>query len=301
MPRTDPTTLLLFAAIVRTGSFSAAARSIGVVKSSASKRIAALEAGMGVKLLRRTTRKVVPTSEGLRVYEGAARLADAFVGAELALDRAASGDAGTIRMSAPITFGHMFLVPMLKSFLDQNPEITIDLVTEDRFVDVITGGFDLVIRVGKLPQGDYTARKLTSSRVVVCASPEYLARRSTPETPADLAAHNCLRYSLVAAETEWRFGDVTAPVSGNLIVSDGTVLRQAAVAGLGIAVLPSFIVAAELAAGRLVSVLEARRRADFGVYAVHADGPKLAGRVRRLVQYLVKELRAPDWEQRARL
>lgn len=298
MQNVDPLTLLIFAAIVRTGSFSAAAKSMGVVKSSASKRIAGLEASMGVKLLRRTTRKVIATSEGLDVYEGASRLADAFVVAGQALDRAASGDAGTIRLSAPVTLGHMFLVPIMKSFLEQNAGIAIDLVTEDRFVDVVTGGFDLVIRVGQLPAGDYTSRKLASSRVVVCASPDYLARRGTPATPLDLAEHNCLRYGLVAAATEWRFRGVLAPAAGNLVVSDGTVLRQAALAGVGIAVLPSFMVAAELESGRLVAVLEGRRRGEFGIHAVHADGAKLVRRVRRFVEHLVKEFGKPRWELR---
>ena len=175
MRTADPTTLLLFAAIVRTGSFSAGARSMGLVKSSASKRVAALEDHLGVKLLRRTTRKVVPTSEGLHVYEAARRVAEAFATAERMLDRAASGDAGTIRMSAPVTLAHMFLAPMLKSFLDAHPEVTIDLV-------------------------------------------EVLARR---------------------------------------------------------------------------------RRGEFGLYAVHADGAKLARRVRRLVDHLVAAFASPRWmEQR---
>jgi DNA-binding transcriptional LysR family regulator len=297
-PTADPTTLLLFAAIVRTGSFSAAARSMGVVKSSVSKRITALESGLGVKLLRRTTRKVVPTSEGLRVYEGAALLSEAFTAAERALDRAASGDTGVIRMSAPVTLSQMFLAPLLKSFLDASPGITIDLVTEDRFVDVVTGGFDLVVRVGRLPDGDYTARKLATSRNVVCGSPEYLARAGTPKTPADLAVHNCLRYGLMAAETEWRFRGVGSSASGNLVVSDGTVLREAALAGMGLAVLPTFMVAEELATRRLVAVLEGARRGEFGLYAVHADGPKLAQRVRRLVDHLARAFASPRWERR---
>jgi len=297
MKTADPTTLLLLAAIIRTGSFSAGARAIGLVKSSASKRIAALEGHLGVKLLRRTTRKVVPTSEGLRVYEGAKRVAEAFAAAERMLDRAASGDVGAIRMSAPVTLAQMFLAPILKSFLDADPEVTIDLVADDRFVDVVTGGYDLVIRVGRLPDGGYTARKLATARVVVCASPAYLARAGTPTSPAALAGHNCLRYGLVAAESEWRFRGVTAPASGNLLVSDGTVLREAALAGLGIAVLPSFMVGAELASGRLVEVLEGRRRGEFGLYAVHADGAKLARRVRRLVEHLVRAFASPRWMQ----
>ncbi len=298
MQPADPTTLLLFAAIVRTGSFSAGARAIGVVKSSASKRIAALESHLGVKLLRRTTRKVVPTSEGLSVYEGAKRVAEAFAAAERVLDRAASGDVGTIRMSAPVTLAQMFLAPILKSFLDAHPDVTIDLVTDDRFVDVVTGGYDLVIRVGRLPDGDYTARKLATARVVVCASPAYLAQAGTPTSPAALAGHNCLRYGLVAAESEWRLRGVTAPASGNLLVSDGTVLREAALAGLGLAVLPSFMVGAELASGRLVEVLEGWRRGEFGLYAVHADGAKLARRVRRLVEHLVRVFASPRWMER---
>jgi DNA-binding transcriptional LysR family regulator len=296
----DPITLLLFAAVVRTGSFSAAALEMGLVKSSVSKRIAALEGALGVKLLRRTTRKVIPTSEGLRVYESAAQVVVAYQAAERALDFAAADNAGIIRISAPVTFAHMFLVESLREFLNNKPKIKIELTTDDRFVDVVTGGFDLVIRIGHLPQGDYTARKLADGRFVICAAPSYLRERGTPARPADLRQHNCLRYRLIAASAEWQFlaEAVHRPIDGNFAVSDGTVLRQAALSGIGLAVLPSFMVERELANGELVEVLEGLRRAKFGIYAVHADGSKLAQRVRKLVEHLVRAFGDRNWVQK---
>jgi DNA-binding transcriptional LysR family regulator len=298
MQALDPVTLLAFAAIVRTGSFSAAAREVGLVKSSVSKRLSALEASLGVKLLRRTTRKVVPTGEGLRVYESAARVALACEEAGRALASAAADDAGTIRISAPVTFAHMFLADMLQSFLQANPKIKVELTTDDRFVDVVTGGFDLVLRIGHLPQGDYSARKLAEGRFVICASPAYLHAHGAPQRPSDLAQHNCLRYSLIDVSSEWQFRSrIPGPtrIEGNLAVSDGTVLRQAALAGIGLAVLPSFVVAKELENKSLVEVLGGLDRDKFGIYAVHADGSKLVQRVRKLVDHLVTEFRGPRW------
>ncbi|MBS2015484.1 MAG: LysR family transcriptional regulator [Deltaproteobacteria bacterium] len=291
----DPVSLLVLAHVVDTGSFSAAAARVGLTKSATSKRIAALESALGAKLLRRTTRKVVPTAEGLAVYEGARHVASAMTLAEQALDRATSVDAGTVRLSAPVTFAQMYLASALAGFLEAHPRIHVDLVTDDRFVDVVTGGFDLVIRIGRLPEGAYSVRRLASTPLVVCGSPEYLRRRGVPRGPKDLAEHACLRYSLLSAGNEWSFRGVAAPVSGGLSVSDGTVLREAAKAGIGLVRLPAFMVARELASGELVTVLDDHRPRDFGIHAVHADGAALAPRVRALVEHLAATFEHPPW------
>ena len=176
----DALTMTVFTEVVRQGSFTAASRRLGIAKSAASKRVAALESSMGVKLLRRTTRKVVPTREGLTVFHATSRVVDAIADARVALDRTAASVGGAIRVSAPVTFSQMYLAPALARFTRSSPGVTVDLVTDDRFVDVVTGGFDLVVRIGRLGDGGYTARKLARTGVVICASPEYLARAGTP-------------------------------------------------------------------------------------------------------------------------
>lgn len=291
----DPLTLLVLAHVVESGSFSATAARVGLTKSATSKRIAALESAIGAKLLRRTTRKVVPTAEGLEVYGGAKHMVAAMALAERALDRATSADAGTVRISAPVTFAQMYMAGALASFVDAHPRIHVDLVTDDRFVDVVTGGFDLVIRIGRLPEGAYSVRRLASSPLVVCGSPGYLRQRGTPRTPKDLATHACLRYSLVSAGSEWSFRGASAPISGGLSISDGTVLREAAKAGAGLVRLPAFMVAKELASGELVTVLDDHRPRDFGIHAVHADGASLAPRVRALLEHLATTFEDPPW------
>ena len=290
----DALTMTVFTEVVRQGSFTAASRRLGIAKSAASKRVAALESSMGVKLLRRTTRKVVPTREGLTVFHATSRVVDAIADARVALDRTAASVGGAIRVSAPVTFSQMYLAPALARFTRSSPGVTVDLVTDDRFVDVVTGGFDLVVRIGRLGDGGYTARKLARTGVVICASPEYLARAGTPETIADLARFNCLRYNLV--EDEWRLRAGAHGATGNFLASDGTVIREAAVAGLGLALLPAFMVAPLLTSGALVQVLEGHPGVSLDIHAVYADGAKLARRTRRLLEHLIAELRDPPWE-----
>lgn len=284
--------LALFAEVARLRSFSEAARQAGIAKSAVSKRISRLEDELGVRLLRRSTRTLALTDEGVRVYEHCAAIVAAAAAAESSARSASEEITGTIRINAPVTFAHMHLARALAPFIAGHPGIAIDLAADDRYVDVIDSGYDMIIRVGRLRDSGLYAKKLASDRLVIVATPAYLARAGTPEAPADLVHHDCLHYTLVPMPLEWRFRGTDGqplhvPVRGSLTATDGAVLRAAALAGIGIAVLPSFMVADDLADGRLVPLLERFRRAEIGIHAMLAHRTGTPRRIRALLDHLV--------------
>lgn len=288
----------LFARVVRMQSFTAAASQSGIAKSAVSTRIRELEERLGVQLLRRTTRKLALTEEGVRFYEHCARVLESAEAAEVAIAGAGDAVRGTIRVGAPVTFSQMHLAAACADFLALHPEVALELTSEDRMSDVVEGGFDLIVRIGRIESGSFVARKLASDRLIVCAAPSYLARRGRPESPEDLVHHDCLHYAHVPLRGEWRFrgksGAYAVPITPRFSASDGTVLREAAIAGLGLAVLPSFMVAPDLARGALELVLEGARRAEIGIFAVTASR-KLPARTRALSDFLAKRFARPKW------
>jgi DNA-binding transcriptional LysR family regulator len=294
------TSLALFARVVQLHSFTAAAEQSGLAKSAVSKRITQLEKHLGVQLLRRTTRKLALTEEGLRFYEHCAKVLQAAERAQESVAAANTAMRGPLRVSGPVTFSQMHLAPAIAEFLKLHPEIELTLSLDDRLVDVVEGGFDVVIRISRLKDASFVVRKLATDRLVVCASPEYLDRMGRPSSPEELVRHNCLHYGLVPLSGEWRFrgqeGPMAIPVRSNFTATDGTVLRQVALAGLGLAVLPSFMVAPDVAAGRLELVLEGHRRAEIGLYAVTAQGRQLPMRTRAFVEFLVRRFANVRWE-----
>ena len=296
--------LALFARVAQLRSFTAAARQSGIAKSAVSKRIAQLEAAVGVQLLRRTTRKLALTEEGLRFYEHCARLLESARAAHESVATASESLRGVIRVSAAVTFAHMHLAGALAEFLLQHPEVEAQLSADDGLVDVVEGGFDVVVRVGRLPaNAGFSARRLASDRLVVCGAPDYLERAGRPRSPDELVRHNCLHYERVPLSGEWRFrgedGPYSVPVRGSLSSTDGTVLRRAALAGLGLAVLPLFMVVPDLRDGRLELVLEGHRRAEIGIHAVTAHGRRLPRRTRALIDFLARRFSRPGWQERA--
>jgi DNA-binding transcriptional LysR family regulator len=302
-PLEDLASFALFAKVVQHRSFTAAAREAGLAKSAVSKRITSLEQRLGVRLLTRTTRRLALTEDGVRFYEHCAALLAAADAAEEAVAGAGAAPRGTLRINAPVTFAHMFMADALAAFFARYPEIEIDLAADNRFVDVVEGGFDVVIRITHLAQSSSAiARKLTTDRLVVCGAPGYLTVRGRPATPADLIAHECLHYTLVPHEGEWRFrgatGPYVVPARGHFASSDGAVLRRAALAGLGLVVLPYFMVASDVEAGQLELVLEGTRRAEVGIYAVFASRRQLPARTRLLLDHLSGWFRDPDWRLR---
>jgi DNA-binding transcriptional LysR family regulator len=291
VPLDDLPSFALFARVVELRSFSAAAREAELARSAVSKRIARLEGRLGVRLLHRSTRTLSLTHEGTRFYEHCAAMIAAATAAEAAVAGASALPSGTLRVNAPVTFAHMHLAQAIALFLQTHPGVEVELVTDNRLVDAVEGGFDVVVRITRLRDSSLYARKIATDRLVICASPGYLERAGTPASPADLVAHNCMHYALVRAADEWRFraayGAGDLPVRGNFTTTDGTVLRAAALAGLGLAVLPSFMVARDVADGLLRLVLEGARRARIGIYALYPHRERLPARTTAFLEFLV--------------
>ena len=288
--------LALFARVVQHRSFSAAAREAGLAKSAVSRRIAELEQTLGVRLLHRTTRTLSLTEEGVRVHEHARALVASADAVQDVAGVATGAVRGTLRLNATVAFSQLYLTRAVVRFLALHPEVEVHLSTDDRLVDVVEGGFDVVFRIGRLTDSSLVARRLATDRLVVCASPEYLARAGTPRVPADLLQHACLHYALVPRAAEWRFrqGNRTLEVStrGAFSCTDGLSLRAALLAGAGLAAVPSMLVAEDVAAGRLHLVLEGARHAEFGIHAVTAHRTHVPPRVRALLDFLGTDFRA---------
>jgi DNA-binding transcriptional LysR family regulator len=291
--------MVLFARLVEARSFTAAAEKLEVSKSVVSARLTALEARLGTRLLHRTTRRLSLTPEGLAFYEHCARITAEADAAAAVASGAAKDPIGVLRVNAPVTFAQMYLAEPIGTYLEKHPKVRLELRMSDRFVDLVEEGIDVAIRVSAgLRDSSLVARKLATDRTVVCASPGYLSEHGTPQTPADLLHHACLRYALLKATDEWRFKDggksFAVPVEGRLTVADGAMLRESAIAGIGLAVLPAFAVTPDIRAGRLVTVLE---RFSFVRLSVHAMTPaaSTAPKVRAFIDVLAAYLKRPPW------
>lgn len=292
----DLPSLLCFARVVETASFTKAAQLLGLSKSVVSTRVALLEERIGEPLLLRTTRRVTVTSVGAKIYPHARAMAE-----EGARATATATDAtrGALRLSAPVTLSQMWLTQPLREFLTARPGARVELLLNDRIVDLVEERIDLAIRITKLQNSELIARRLSSTPIDVCGSPSYFAQQGRPTRPEDLSRHNCLRYALLRAEHEWRlYRDgrrLELVVRGNFETTNGTMLREAAVAGLGLAILPRFMIQDAVRAGSLERVLEDFAPPPIGIYAVRAGrgrpSPLLAG----LIQALESGLRRAPW------
>ena len=287
----------VFARVVELGGFSAAAKTFRMTPSAVSKLVARLEARLGVRLINRSTRKLQLTPEGSTYYDRVVRILDDINGAER---EAAIGATprGRVRVNSSVPFGLHRLLPLIPSFLSAHPGISVDIALTDTVVDLMEERADVAIRVGPLRESRLLARKLGESRMVVVASPAYLARNGTPQTPADLARHNLLGFCFTKQFDGWPFldgkgGVITVPPIGNVLISDGEAMQQLTIAGTGIARLTRFHVDSEIKAGRLVPILEAFNPGDLE--AIHAvfvgHGGQLPARVRAFLDYLVENVR----------
>ena len=293
----DPDTAL-FVDVVAAGSLSAAARERGISPAMVSKRIARLEARLGVRLLNRTTRRLEPTARGERYHADMVAVLAAIREAEgRVMDRAA-GPSGPLRVSAPTSFGRLHIAPRLKPFLDAHPDIALELNLSDGFSDLLGEGIDLAIRIAPSVEPGYVAHRLADSRRVLCAAPSYLADAGQPATIAALDAHRLLA---ARGQMPWR---LTGPGGGFAIERDShvrtnssEVVRELTLAGVGIALRSLWDVSHDLAAGRLVRVLPAiEGSAEIGIYAVHARGG-VPSAVVALLDYLRGLwLPSPPWE-----
>jgi len=287
--------LEVFAAAVAGGSFSAAGRVLGLTPSAVSRTVDRIEARLGVRLMLRTTRVLTLTAEG-QAYLGAARriLADLDDAERQIADQGAPR--GRLRVSAALSHGRLCVVPLLGAFAAQYPHIVVDINLTDAIADIPGGEADVALRFGVLADSPLTARRIGQTGRTIVASPEYLARRGTPQAPEDLHDHNCLNFNFRRAEPVWPFRkdgrDYALTVKGNIEANNGETLGQLAIAGVGITRVGNFSVADDLAAGRLLAVLEAFNPGDVEqIHAVFVGGPTMPARVRVFVDFLVSNLR----------
>ncbi len=290
----------VFAKVVETGGFSKAARQLAMTTSAVSKHVGRLEAGLGVKLLHRTTRAMSLTEAGQAVYDQCQVLVQAGEAAEAAAARLAVAPRGTLRISASVAFGQRRLLPLLPGLLARHPELDLELNLLDRFVDLAEEGFDLVLRLTDQPPEALAARHLGPVSFVLCAAPDYLQRRGVPLRPEDLPDHDCICQGTAAQFRAWRFlpsntaekegRESTVRVGGRLVVNGGEAVRLAVLAGLGCAVLPDFVVADDLGTGRLVELLPAwRPMGPFNnLYALYLPSRQGSAKLRACLDYLLE-------------
>lgn len=295
--------LQTFIKVVDFGSISGAANHLGIAKSAVSRRITELEQRLGVQLFRRTTRQLNLTDSGKSFYDRAVRILTDLEEAELAVSQQHGELAGLIKVAAPLSFGLSHLAPAITEFMKRHPKLQIDLDFNDRQVDILQEGFDLAIRISRLADSSFIARRLASIRHVVCASPEYLKRHGTPRTVRELNEHQCLCYSNVPDADVWHFIDNNKhqgqiKVSAILRANNGDFLRDAAMAGLGIILEPTFIVYEALARGQLIPLLQDYEWPVIDAYAIYPQTRHLSQRVRSLVDFLVQRFSdTPYWDK----
>lgn len=294
--------MAVFAKVAETKSFSEAARRLGVSKSAVSKHITRLERDLKARLINRTTRRLSLTEVGTAFYEHCSRMVAEAEAADLVVSRLHATPSGVLKLTVPAAFGHLQVAPAISELLTRFPEMAVQIVMNDRPVDLAEEGFDVAIRLTERPPPNVVARKLTTVTWVICAAPDYLVRRGTPRTPQELRDHNCLFYSFLESSIEWRFrsdlGDAKVRAAGNFTANNSEALREAAVRGLGVALLPTFTVAGDLRAGRLVPVLEGYEvegSVANDVYALYLPTRYLSPKVRAFIDFFVEHFsREPD-------
>jgi DNA-binding transcriptional LysR family regulator len=283
--------LEVFVRVIELGGFSAAARACGMTPSAVSKLVTRLERRLGTRLVSRSTRQFQLTPEGCAFYERGVRiLADLEEAERCASDHTAPR--GRLRVNANVPFGHHFLLPLVPEFLEHHPDVTLDIVLTDEVVDILEQRTDVAVRAGPLKSSNLVARKLGETRMVIVGAPGYLTRHGTPATLEQLRAHNRLGANYARAQPGWPLRypneNIVLPVTGNAQASDGEALRHLALAGLGLARLAAFQVRGDIAAGRLLPVLEECNPGDVEeVHAVYVgQGGYLPLRVRALLDFL---------------
>jgi len=282
----------VFSQVVESGSFARAADRLNLSTSATSRHVAELESHLRTRLLNRTTRRVSLTDSGRAFYERCVQLLGDLEEAEQEAARAAVVPRGTMKLTTSVAFGVRHLAPAIAAFLARHREVRFDVSLSDRIVDLVEEGFDLGIRIGGPGSENLVARKLGETRLVPCASPEYLESRGAPQSPDELARHNCFTYEHVTPRNLWRFRDAAGHeqavrVSGNLHSNNGDLLAEVAARGTGIVFEPAFIVGPEVRAGRLVPLLQDFEPAPVPIYAVYPSRKHLSAKVRLFVDFLV--------------
>jgi DNA-binding transcriptional LysR family regulator len=292
----DVRSLQLFARVVETRSLTSAGRALDMTTSSVSKRIAGLEERLGVRLLERTTRRVSPTAAGTEFYERCARILSELDEAELSASELGGQPRGVLRALFSAALGDVHVAALASAFAALYPDLKLDFVLSDRAVNIVEEGFDLAVRISPLRDSSLVVRRLAADRTVVCGAPSYLARRGVPRSPEELRDHDCLHLCHLTLHEEWTLRADDAPRaavrSPRAVFNHTGALREAAIAGLGLASVPSLAVASALRSGLLVPVLEEHTDRRLTVAAVYPSGKQRSPKVSAFVDFLSRELPA---------
>lgn len=290
----------VFAAVVDAGSFVGAAQPLEMSKPTVSRQVADLEARLGVRLLHRTTRKLSLTPEGEVFYARCKELLENVDEAEAEIS-ARSGEArGLLKVNVPVTFGLLHLAPLWPEFMELHPQVTLDVTLADRVVDLVEEGFDMAVRIARLPSSSLISRRIAWTRMVLCASPGYLRRRGAPTHPTELSGHDVMAYSLLSTGETWEFTGpdseaVSVRVQPRMRTNSGDTCRMAALRHKGIVLQPSFLVGPDLQAGTLVELMPEYRSFELGVYAVYPSRKFVSPKVRLLIDFLADAFRMQAW------
>jgi DNA-binding transcriptional LysR family regulator len=294
--------MILFARVVETGSFSAAARAVSQTPSAVSRQIQQLEDRVGLRLLTRTQHGISMTEEGRAFHERCVLVAADVAETEALLSGMGDHPQGTLRVVATVAFGKAQLMPILPRFLEECPDVRVALELTDRPVRLATENIDVAVRFSEqVDDPEVIVRKLVQNRRIICAAPSYIERHGMAETPEDLSHHNCLRLSTVASWNEWHFnGNAHGPLTlgGNFEANSADAIYHAALAGLGIARLSTYLVGDDLRSGRLVRILPQYAQEDSSIVAIYRERRNLAPKIRAFLDYLVQHFApVPPWER----
>lgn len=279
-----------FHAVVDAGSFVKAADALAMSKAAVSRYVVDMETRLGVRLLHRTTRRLSLTDEGQIFYVRSKELLAELAEAEDEITSRSDAASGLLRINAPFTFGVLHLAPLWGAFRAQHPKVQLDVTLADRQVDLVEEGYDVAIRIAKLQDSTLVSKRLASTRMVLCASPQYLALHGRPQHPSELAQHAVIAYRYWSTKDEWHFQGPLGPVSVKtnpcIHTNNGDTCRAAALASQGIILQPSFLVGDDLAAGNLLELMPEFRSLELGIYAVYPTRKHVSPKVRALLDFL---------------
>lgn len=294
MQQYDLLSLDAFRTVIKAKSFSGAARQLGASTATVSRRVSALECALGVKLLHRTTRKIDPTDAGKQFYHDVQNIFCTLEEAEERVREVHQTIKGNLRVAAPASFGVHCIAPIIPGFMKHHPELKAHFHLEDRQTDLVSHGIDVAIRIGFLKDSSLVATRIGTLPNVFCAAPQYLKQYGQPKKPAELTKHNCLHYSLLSKNREWHFGGDKIEINGSLSTNNGEVLKEAAIQGMGIIMLPTFIVQDALTDKRLQAILTSFSPQSFGLYALRLSRHFTPAKVKLFIDYLREQFDGPQ-------
>jgi DNA-binding transcriptional LysR family regulator len=291
----------VFCMVVEKGSFVGAAEPLEMSKAAISRYVSGLEERLGARLLHRTTRRLSLTEEGRQFYHQAREVLALMDQAEAAVSSTAPEPSGVLRVNAPVSFGVLHLAPVWADFMKAYPNVELDISLNDRLVDLVEEGFDAAVRIARMESSSLVGRRLAGTRMCLCASPDYLASHPPVRKLADLTEHGVIAYTNFASGSEWLFegpdGSESVRTRSIIRCNNGDTCRSIALAGGGISLQPSFMVAQDLRAGDLVEILPEYKSVELGIYVVYPSRKHLPSKVRVLINFLVERFSQPEWER----